>query len=161
MHRAKTTKTNDTVTLRQFHLFLENAKLPPRWKCSRKIYWSARFGCLRIEFFRFLYWFSTYIPPSLHIALTCSTYSPRRSTYSPRRSTYSPRTGAISNYIAPVRGIYVDLTIGILVGFYIYKKLQNIGYVNGIYIYIYRYIYIYIYVIIHLCLNIYHIILKI
>ena len=111
MHRAKTIKTNDTVTLRQFHLFLENAKLPPRWKCSRKIYWSARFGCLRIEFFRFLYWFSTYIPPSLHIALPCSTYSPRRSTYSPRRSTYSPRrstysprTGAICNYIAPVRG---------------------------------------------------------
>ena len=34
MQRAETTKTNDVVTLRQFHRFLENAKLPPRWKCS-------------------------------------------------------------------------------------------------------------------------------
>ena len=36
MQRAQTTKTNDAVTLRQFHRFLENAKLPPRWKCSVK-----------------------------------------------------------------------------------------------------------------------------
>ena len=54
--------------------------------------------------FSFFVLIFTYLPPFLHIALKCSTYSPRRSTYSPQISTYSPRTGAICNYIAPYGG---------------------------------------------------------
>ena len=152
MQHAETTKTNDAVTLGQFHRFLVNAKLPPRWKCSVKKLNDVlqmpviMFGCRRIEFFVFVVIFK-YIPPFLHIALKCSTYSPRRSTYSPRRSTYSPRTGAICNYIALYGGnmqiFYPRYYRGIS-----YIKKTSIYRVGkwDIYIYIYIYIHIYIYI---------------
>ena len=46
MQRAETTKTNDAVTLRQFHRFLESAKLPHKLLRS----WVFSYNTFQVRF---------------------------------------------------------------------------------------------------------------